>query len=251
MILSSATKKPRIHESAYVAPSAVVSGDVTIDAECAILHGAVITAEGAPLEIGASTVIMENAVLKSSGGEALRFPLKIGKGCLIGPHAYIVGAEIGDGCFIATGAKIFNGAVLGGDSSVSLAGIVHVKARLPNGSRVPIEHIALGDPATIYPPERASDVQDKLHFSRDVFNLEDGGVAGTKIAETYAKFLRKIHAQDTSLDEPKRAPKPPSAPEPPPKPIPEVEGVDSAMMVELQEMEHRRQEALRKQREHQ
>ncbi len=52
MILSSGTKKPKIHSSAYVAPGAVIGGDVTIGPGCAMLHGAVITSEGAPVTIG-------------------------------------------------------------------------------------------------------------------------------------------------------------------------------------------------------
>ena len=53
MILSSGTKRPKIHSSAYVAPTATVAGEVTIGAESAVLHGAVITSEGAPVAIGA------------------------------------------------------------------------------------------------------------------------------------------------------------------------------------------------------
>ena len=58
MIFSSGTKKPNVHASAYVAPNAVVSGEVTIEEGCAVLYGAVITAEGAPITIGANTVVM-------------------------------------------------------------------------------------------------------------------------------------------------------------------------------------------------
>lgn len=178
MIYSSETKKPHIHESAYVAPTAVLSGDVTIGAGCAILHGAVITAEGAAVEIGPECVVMENAVLK-----AVDKALKIGEHSVIAPHAYVVDTTLPEDSYVP----------LGGSSGTNV---------------------------------RAHDTQE------------------------YAKFLCKVHAQDASLEDHKRATKAPVTPEPPPKPIPEVEGVDSAMMVELQEMEHRRQEALRKQREH-
>ncbi len=141
---------PKIHSSAYVAPTATISGDVTIGAECAVLHGAVVTSEGAPVTIGARCVVMENAVLKASGGTALQFPLSLGDRCIVGPHAYVVGATIGDGCFVAAGAKIFNGATLETGSGVALGAIVHVKARLKAGASVPMLHIAYGDPATIY-----------------------------------------------------------------------------------------------------
>ncbi|MBV8284481.1 MAG: gamma carbonic anhydrase family protein, partial [Candidatus Eremiobacteraeota bacterium] len=137
MIVSSGTKKPKIHSSAYVAPSATISGDVTIGPGCAVLHGAVVVAEGAPVTIGSETVIMENAVLKASGGSALQFPLSVGDRCIVGPHAYVVGATIGNGCFLASGCKVFNGATLEDGSGVALGGIVHVNTTLPKGASVP------------------------------------------------------------------------------------------------------------------
>ena len=184
-----------------MAPSATVAGDVTIGSGCAVLHGAVIVSEGAPVTIGSDTVIMENAVLKASGGKALRFPLSVGERCLVGPHAYVVGATVGEGCFVAAGSKIFNGARLENGCGVALGGIVHVNARLPEGASVPMMHIACGDPATIYPPDRAPEVHGLISFYETVFNLEPGDDVRARAAETYAKFLRKTHAQDASSGE--------------------------------------------------
>jgi carbonic anhydrase/acetyltransferase-like protein (isoleucine patch superfamily) len=250
MILSSGTKKPKIHSSAYVAPSATISGDVTIGPGCAVLHGAVLVSEGAPLTIGAQSVVMENAVLKASGGTALQFPLSVGERCIIGPQAYVVGATVGNGCFIASGAKIFNGAILEDASGVALGGIVHVKSRLPKGGSVPMQHIAVGNPATIYAPEKAPELRDKINFYADVFNLEAGDDVRARAAETYAKFLRKTHAQDTALDEHRNAKPAPrrSGEEPPPTQATEVDKVVDVMMLELEEMEHRRQEAIKRQK---
>ena len=213
MILSSATKKPKIHSSAYVAPSATIAGDVTIGAGCAVLHGAVISAEGAPIVIGSDSVIMENAVIKASGGSALQFPVSIGDRCIIGPQVLIVGAEIGDGCYVSAGARVYNGLTL--------------KAG---------EHVA------------ANDVRaPKSNFFEAVWNIE-GPTPHAQAAETYARFLRKTHAQDTVLDAhvttAQRARR--SGEEPPPQQMTEVDGVVDAMMLELQEMELRRQEALKK-----
>jgi carbonic anhydrase/acetyltransferase-like protein (isoleucine patch superfamily) len=250
MIVSSGTKRPKIHSSAYVAPSAVVSGDVTIGAGSAVLHGVVVTAEGAPLVIGEQCVIMENAVLKASGGSALTFPLKIGSRCIVGPQAYVVGATIGDGCFVAGGAKIFNGATLERGSGVALNGIVHVKSRLPAGETVPMQHIAFGDPATIYPPDQAPEIHARMNFYADVFNLEPGDDVRARAAEVYAKFLRKAHAQDAPLEEHRTAKPPPRrwGEEPPQTQATQVDKVVDVMMLELEEMEHRRQQAIKRQK---
>jgi carbonic anhydrase/acetyltransferase-like protein (isoleucine patch superfamily) len=251
MIVSSGTKRPKIHSSTYVAAGATVSGDVTIGAGCAVLHGAVITAEGAPVTIGEQCVIMENAVLKASGGSALAFPLEVGSRCIIGPNAYVVGATIGDGCFVASGAKIFNGATLERGSGVALNGIVHVKSRLRAGESLPMQHIAFGNPATIYPPEKAPEIHAKMNFYADVFNLEPGDEVRARAAETYSKFLRKVHAVDSTIDEhrtTKPAPRRPGE-EPPPTQATEVDKVVDVMMLELEEMEHRRQQAVKRQKD--
>jgi carbonic anhydrase/acetyltransferase-like protein (isoleucine patch superfamily) len=250
MIFSSGAARPKIHSSAYVAPTAVVSGDVTIAAGCAVLHGAVVTAEGAPITVGEGTVVMEHAVLKASGGSALSFPLKIGRHCLVGPHAYIVGATIGDGCFIASGAKVFNGACLEERSGVALGGIVHVKSRLTAGESVPMQHIAFGDPATIYAPDKAPEIHAKMNFYADVFNLEPGDDVRARAAETYSKFLRKVHAQDVAAQEHRNVKPPPrrSGEEPPQTQSAQVDKVVDVMMLELEEMEERRRQAARRQK---
>jgi carbonic anhydrase/acetyltransferase-like protein (isoleucine patch superfamily) len=219
MIVSSNAKKPKIHASAYVAPSATIAGDVTIESGCAILHGAVIVSEGAPVTIGSDTVVMENAVLRASGGAALQFPLTIGERCIVGPHAYVVGASIGEGCLIASGAKIYNGARLEDGSGVAPGAIVGVDA-------------------------------ESAEFFETVFNLQGSDDVRARAAETYAKFLRKIHAQDAALGE-HRATKPPprrSGEEPPPTQATAVDKVVDVMMFELEEMEHRRQEAIKRQK---
>ncbi len=251
MIFSSGTKRPKIHPSAYVAPSATIGGDVTIGPECAVLHGAVITSEGAPVTIGAQCVVMENSVLKASGGSALQYPLTIGDRCIVGPHAYVVGATIGDGCFVASGAKIFNGAKLEDGSGVALNAIVQVKARLTAQTSVPMLHVAFGDPATIAPPEKAPEVHAKIDFYADVFNLEPGEDARGRAAQTYAKFLRKAHAQDAALEEHrnlKPVPRRRAGEEPPPTQATQVDKVVDVMMLELEEMEQRRQQAIKKQK---
>jgi carbonic anhydrase/acetyltransferase-like protein (isoleucine patch superfamily) len=250
VIVSSATKKPKIHSSAYVAPTATVSGDVTIGADCAVLHGAIVVAEGAPVTIGKETVVMENAVLKASGGSALTFALTVGDRCIVGPHAYVVGATIGDGCFVAAGSRIFNGATLEAGSGVAINGIVHVGARLPKGASVPMQHIAIGNPATIHPPEQAPELHAKIHFYRDVFNLEPGDDVRARAAQAYAKFLRRAHAQDKALAEHATSAPPPrrSGEEPPPTQATQVDKVVDVMMLELEEMEHRRQEAIKRQK---
>ncbi|MDQ2663196.1 MAG: gamma carbonic anhydrase family protein [Candidatus Eremiobacteraeota bacterium] len=248
MIVSSGMKKPKIHASAYVASSAVLSGDVTVEEGCAILHGAVLTAEGAPIEIGANTVIMENAVLKSSGGSALSFPLSVGESCIVGPAAYLVGCTIEPGAFVAASVKVLNGATVESGVSVAIGGIVHIGTRVAAGTHVPMGHLAHGDPAEVYSPDRAPEVHARMQFFQDVFNLPNTDDVRAKAAETYAKFLRKTHAQDAAVLEPVKKTAPKGAAlgrtrdEPPPTQAAEVEKVVDVMFLELQDAQQRREQ---------
>ena len=190
---------------------------------------------------------MENAVVKSSGGNAMQFPCTIGESCIVGPAAYIVGATIEPGAFIASAAKIFNGATVEEGVSVAIGGIVHVNSRVRKGQHVAMGHIAHGDPATIYSPDRAEEVHAKMNFFEDVFNLPNTGDVRAKAAEAYSKFLRAVHAQDaTSAEAPKKAPPKPvrKTEEPPPTQNVEVEKVVDVMFVELEEARLRREAAI-------
>ncbi|MDQ2680675.1 MAG: gamma carbonic anhydrase family protein [Candidatus Eremiobacteraeota bacterium] len=244
MIVSSNSKKPQVHAGAYVAPTAILSGDVTIEEGCAILHGAVITGEGAPVVIGANSVVMENAVLRASGGKAMQFPLTVGESCLIGPTAYVVGATLEPGVFIAAGAKVFNGAIIESETSVALGGTVHVNTRLKSGRHVPMQHIAFGDPAEIYRPDQAAEVHAKMQFFETVFNLPSGPDVRATAAAAYAKFLRKTHAQDGVVpDTLKKTPSKPiskTAPEPAATQSQDVGKVVDVMFLELHEAQMRR-----------
>lgn len=249
MIVSSATKKPSVHASAYVAPSAVLSGDVTVEEGCAILHGAVITSEGAPVVVGANSVVMENAVIRGSGGSALSFPCSIGESCIVGPGAYVTGATIEPGAFLAARACVFNGATVEERVSVAIGGIVHVNARVKTGQHVPMQHIAHGDPATIFAPERAEEVHAQMHFFADVFNQPDSDDVRARAAEAYSKFLRKMHAQDApAVQETAKKKTPAKAPsrleEPPPEQSADVAKVVDVMFVELEEARLRREAAI-------
>src|SRR5215831_12118981 len=111
---------PLVHPDAYVAPTAVLSGQVSIGPGSCILHGAVLAAEGGPVQVGAGCVIMENAVLRGT----VPHPLLIGDRVLAGPHAQLTGAAACDEVFLAAGAMVLPGAHLGRAATVGLGAVV-------------------------------------------------------------------------------------------------------------------------------
>lgn len=212
MIVSSGGKKPKIHSTAYVAPSAIVSGDVTIGSGSAVMHGAVIVSEGAPVAIGNDCAIMEHAVVRASGGKALQFPVKIGDGCLIGPGAFVSGATLQKGCAIGSGARVYNG--------VTIASDVRVPAN-----------------AVKEPPG---------DFVEAVFNVEKEPGAIAAAATGYSRFLRKTHARDSAMEAHENvAPGARRRESDDLKAPVEADTVVDVMMLELQEMEAIRRESLK------
>jgi hypothetical protein len=112
-------------------------------------------------------------------------------------------------------------------------------------------HIAYGNPAKIAAPDKAPEIHAKIDFYADVFNLEPGDDVRARAAATYAKFLRKVHAQDAALEDHrnlKPAPRRRAGEEPPPTQATQVDKVVDVMMLELEEMEQRRQQAIKKQK---
>lgn len=208
MIVEHRGLAPRIHPTAWVAPTAVISGDVEIGAETRVLYGAVLTAEGAPVRIGDRCVIMEQAVIRGAGGRHRRFAVEIGDHVLVGPHAYLAGCSVGPNAFIATGSMIFNDARVGEGSVVALGGIVHAGTVLREGSIVPIQHVAVGNPGRVYDPTRWSEILewlDTLNFRRYVFGIE---TEGKSRAEEYHEMMERYtrglgaHREDRILPEP-------------------------------------------------
>jgi len=197
------TLRPRIHESARVAPSAVLCGDVTIGARCSIGFGAVLTAESGPITIGEDCVIMDTAVLRGVHDN----PLKIGNRVLVGPRAYLSGCEVEDNVFLATGTTVFNGAKIGTGSEVRINGVVHLRTVLPPNTTVPIGWIAVGNPVEILPPnqhEQIWSVQKPLDFPWYVFGVPrppEGESIMPTVMPRYAAVLRR-HKKDRILEEP-------------------------------------------------
>lgn len=170
MLIEHRGRAPQVDPSAYVAPTAVICGAVRIGPGARVLFGAVLTAEDGEISLGARTVVMENAVIR---GRA-RHPVVIGDDVLIGPHAHVNGARVGDGCFLATGTALFPGCDAGAGSEVRIHGVVHVNTVLPPGATVPIGWVAIGDPAQIYPPDQHEQIwaiQEALDFPGTVYGV--------------------------------------------------------------------------------
>jgi carbonic anhydrase/acetyltransferase-like protein (isoleucine patch superfamily) len=188
MTLTHNEKKPIIDPTAYVAPTATVCGDVSIGPNCRVMFGACLIAEGGSIEIGSHCIILENAVIRSTS----RHSARIRNHCLIGPNAHVTGCTIKEEVFVATGAAVFHGAILEARSEVRVNGVVHLKTRLPEGAIVPIGWVAVGDPASILPPNQHNaiwSIQEPLNFPLVVYGYDRSEANMVTITERMSEFL--------------------------------------------------------------
>lgn len=146
---------PKIAETAWIADSADVMGDVTLGEHVSIWFQAVVRGDVHWIKIGDHTNVQDGCVLHVSNGTA---PLTIGARVTIGHKALLHGCTIGNDCLIGMGAVILDHVEVG-DGSVVAAG-----ALLPPGKKYPPGHLILGSPAKAVralTPEEQTQLIDK------------------------------------------------------------------------------------------
>lgn len=122
----------QVDESVYIAPTAVVAGDVSLAAQASVWFGAVLRGDCEAIRVGRRTNIQDNAVLHADYG----FPCTLGAGVTVGHGAIVHGATIGDNVVIGMKAVVQNGATIGENSLIAVGAVVPEGAQIPPGSLV-------------------------------------------------------------------------------------------------------------------
>lgn len=143
-----------MEKNIYVAPGAVVVGDVSLAEDVNIWYGAVLRGDSGKITVGKGTNIQDNCVVHEE--------TTIGEYCTVGHGAILHGCTIGDGCLIGMGAIVLNGAILGDGCLVGAGALVTGKTNAPAGS------VLLGSPAkivkTLSAEEMEAQRESALHY---------------------------------------------------------------------------------------
>jgi carbonic anhydrase/acetyltransferase-like protein (isoleucine patch superfamily) len=167
--------EPVVDSSAFVAPTAVLAGNVRVGSRSRIMYGAVLDSEGSRVEIGECTIICENAVLRATACGNTEYPVHVGDHVFISPHATLLGCTVEPCSYIATGATVLQGAIVHSGAAVAVGALVHAKTVVPSGFFVPPNTIAIGDPVKLYSPdekEALADVIKSVGFAKIAFGAE-------------------------------------------------------------------------------
>ncbi len=134
---------PEVHESAFVAPTASVVGDVEIGAQSSIWFGAVLRGDVMPIRIGARTSIQDNSVVHATGGWE---PAIIGDDCTVGHSVILHGCTVGDRVLVGMGSVVLDAARIGDDVILGAGSLVTARSEIPSGV------LAFGRPAKAVRP---------------------------------------------------------------------------------------------------
>jgi carbonic anhydrase/acetyltransferase-like protein (isoleucine patch superfamily) len=132
-------KSPRVHPSAFVAPTAVLIGDVEVDEEASIWFGVVLRGDNGLIRVGKRANVQDNSVLHVSE----HCQTIVGDDVTIGHCAILEDCLIEDGALIGSNAVILNGAVVGRRSLIGAGSVVGANAKIPP------ETVAAGAPAQV------------------------------------------------------------------------------------------------------
>jgi carbonic anhydrase/acetyltransferase-like protein (isoleucine patch superfamily) len=133
-------KFPRVAADAFLAPTAVVIGDVEVGARASVWYGAVLRGDVQSIRLGEDSNVQDGAVLHGTLGE---WPVIVGARVTIGHQATVHGAVVEDDVLIGIGARVLDGARIGSWSLVAAGALVR------EGSLIPPRSLVVGVPALV------------------------------------------------------------------------------------------------------
>lgn len=133
---------PEIHPTAYLAPTSVVMGDVTLGEESSVWYTAVVRGDMAPIRIGARTNIQDGTIVHVDEG----VPCNIGERVGVGHRVILHGCTVEDDCLIGMGSILLNNCRIGTGSVIAAGAVV------PEGMEVPPGSLVMGVPGRVVRP---------------------------------------------------------------------------------------------------
>ena len=159
---------PRLHESAWVADSATVLGDVELEEDASVWFGAVLRGDTELLRVGRGSNVQDGSVLHADSG----YPTTIGDGVTIGHMVTLHGCTIGEGSLVGIGSVILNGARIGRNCLVGARSLVTEGKSFPEGSLI------MGAPAVVVRSLSAEQIENvrrsAAHYVANARRFRDG-----------------------------------------------------------------------------
>jgi carbonic anhydrase/acetyltransferase-like protein (isoleucine patch superfamily) len=166
-------RSPNVDPTAFVAPTATVIGDVTIEAGASVWFNTVLRADYAPVIVREGANVQDGSVLHAPPG----IPVDIGPGATVAHMCLIHGVHVGAEALIANHATVLDGAVIGARSLIAAHSLVVA------GTQIPDEVLVVGSPATIKGPIAGTSAEMWVNVNPQAYQ---------ELAERYLTGLQPI-----------------------------------------------------------
>jgi carbonic anhydrase/acetyltransferase-like protein (isoleucine patch superfamily) len=162
MLIAWDGKAPRVHEEAFVAPSADLIGDVHVGRWASIWYQVVLRGDQNRIEIGDETNVQDGVVIHCDPDGYPGFPVVVGRGVTIGHGARLHGCRVDDGALIGQGAIVLDGAHVGSECLVAAGTLIASNVIIPPRTLI------RGLPGKVARELRPDEIE-KLRGARDVY----------------------------------------------------------------------------------
>ncbi|TNM69724.1 gamma carbonic anhydrase family protein [Streptomyces sp. NP160] len=139
MLIALGERRPVVDDGAWVAPTAVLVGDVHVAAGASVWYGCVLRADGSPIRVGRDSNLQDGCVVHADAHGAV----DVGERVSVGHRAVLHGCTVGDGALVGMAAVVLTGAVVGAEALVAAGAVVK------EGAAVPDRVLVAGVPARV------------------------------------------------------------------------------------------------------
>jgi carbonic anhydrase/acetyltransferase-like protein (isoleucine patch superfamily) len=135
-------KSPQVHPTAFIAPTAVLVGDVTIEENASVWYNAVLRGDFSPIVVRRGANVQDGAVVHVTPRQGV----EIGAGATVGHCCVVHAAWLGEECLVGNGSTVLDGARIGVRAMIAAGALVTPGTEIPDGM------LALGAPAKVKGP---------------------------------------------------------------------------------------------------
>src|SRR4051794_39480935 len=142
-------KRPSVHPDAFVAPTATLVGDVTVEKGASVWYGAVLRADICAIVVREGANVQDNSVLHAAPDQVV----EIGPGATVAHTCVVHGAVLEEHALLGNGSTMLDGSRLGAGSMVAAGSLV------TPGPSIPAGVLAAGSPAQVRKPLEGTTAQ--------------------------------------------------------------------------------------------
>ncbi len=133
LIFAIGDKKPKIHDSAFIAPGAVIAGDVEIHENASVWYGCVLRGDENKIVVGKGSNVQDGTIVHVDNPDWGGLPTLIGENVLVGHKCMLHGAKVEDGGFVGMNATMLDGSVVQTGAMLAAGAFLSPKKIVPAG----------------------------------------------------------------------------------------------------------------------